>query len=487
MRAEGAALDDAMRLELQRVPGLKLIDIADLPEGPIDSVRQLHRVDLIIRGAVDRIGDSVSATVRLVDAGSGREVQSALLRRRSPADLQAAATALGQQSLFGTIRFALDSILLDRWMLGLGTDSTTEDLRQRAKAIGERSTGALLSAGPRRMLEEQALADSLLAVAQVQSPTSALPAYARAELGADNGFGILAAWQYFPDSSWLPPRTSEFLRALPFANEAVRRAPGSAEALLLRRRLYSWLFRVTEDPVWRDSARADLRKASAIAGSRPDIWAMRAEAEFEAGLWGDARFSVEQGESMDYLHTNAEKLLHLRSITELALGELERARESCRSGASAFPGRGYFIACEAEALGRLSADPRDVAMVLALADSLEEHGTDPLPPMTVDELRLFAAAIFARAGRTDSGGRLYDRVVGDWRGAIDPVLLLDAVYARQALGDPDSALAMLARAVQLDPGSGPGVERVPWYQSLRRQPGYPKAISGISPREAGGR
>ena len=125
--------------------------------------------------------------------------------------------------------------------------------------------------------------------------------------------------------------------------------------------------------------------------------------------------------------------------------------------------------------------------MLALADSLDEHGTGPLPPIVPDELRLYAAAILARARRSDSGGRVYDRVVAGWRAAVDPVLLLDAAYAQQTLGDLDSALAITARAVQLDPRLGPGIERLPWYQPLRRHPGFPAAISGISPTEAGHR
>ncbi len=111
MRAEGAALDDAMRLELQKVPGLKVIDVGDQPELPVDTLRKRYRADWIIRGVVDQIGDSVGATVRVVDASNGAEVRSGMLRQASPATLQAAATALGEESLFGTVRYAMDSVL----------------------------------------------------------------------------------------------------------------------------------------------------------------------------------------------------------------------------------------------------------------------------------------------------------------------------------------------------------------------------------------
>ena len=270
---------------------------------------------------------------------------------------------------------------------------------------------------------------------------------------------------------------------MPFANEAIKRAPHSADARFMRSKLYFWLLEATADPVWRDSALADLRAASAMAGGRADIWARRAAVENSAGQWSEARFSAEQGEAADYLHTNTEVLLRRRSEAELMLGKLDQARESCRSGARLFPGTPYFIDCEAEVLGYLSSNPRDASQVLALADSLTVHGVGELSPIVPDGLRLLSVTILARAGLNDSAGRIYDRVVSGWHGAVDQNLLMNAVYARQALGDMDSALAMTAMVVQLDPGQVPGIERARWYQELRRQPGFPDAIKGITPSE----
>jgi hypothetical protein len=256
--------------------------------------------------------------------------------------------------------------------------------------------------------------------------------------------------------------------------------------LFLRSRIYHWLFVATGQAAWRDSALVDLRSASAIAGARPDIWAIRGEMEMEAALWHDARFSAEQGLLADHLHTHVERLQRLRSSAELVLGEFDRARASCREGAAAFPGHGYFVDCEAEVLGRLSSDPRDVQRLMTLADSISRNPGE-LSGIVPDRLRLYAVAILARAGLHDSAGQSYDSVMARWHGAVDPVLLLDAVYARQATGDLDSALVMTARAVRLDPGTVASVEQLPWYQELRRHPGFLAAMRGISPREAGAR
>jgi hypothetical protein len=121
--------------------------------------------------------------------------------------------------------------------------------------------------------------------------------------------------------------------------------------------------------------------------------------------------------------------------------------------------------------------------VLALADSLTKNGTGDLSPVVPDNLRLLAVAILGRAGLVDSAERQYNRTVGSWHGAVDINLLTAALFARQELGDVDSALAMTARIVQVDPTQASGFERDPWYQALRRHPDFPTAIKGISPGE----
>ena len=484
LRAESAALEDALRHELQAVPGLLVIDVGDQPELPVDTMRQRYRADWIIRGALDRIGDSVGATVRLLDARNGAEVRSAVLRRASPSGLQSAAMALGDSSLFASVRSALDSVLLERWRLSLGTDSATSDLRRRAREIKIRGIGALVSIGPRRMLEELSLADSLLAQAQETSPASPLPPYERTLLGTQTGFMLTAAHQFFPDSTWIPRPVDALQKTLPFANDAVRLAPKSADTWLARSKLSQWLYVHTQNPAWRDSALRDLRKASTIAGGRSDIWTSRAMMEVQAGLWSEALFSTEQGEAADHLHVNAAELRYYRSFAEMELGRFKEAAEDCRRGAASFPGRGYFVDCEAQVLGRSSRRPADAAQLLRLADSLSTHGVGDITPILPDELRLMAAAILYRAGQQEKATRLYDGVVGGWQGAVSPELRLDAAYARQEMGDLDSALAITASVVQADPAAGRGIEQQPRFASLVRHPGFPAAIKGISPREA---
>ncbi len=203
-----------------------------------------------------------------------------------------------------------------------------------------------------------------------------------------------------------------------------------------------------------------------------------------AGRSADARFSAEQGQAVDYLHTHAETLLSSRAGAEMVLGEYGRARESCRAGSRQFPGNPYFIPCEAEVLGRSSRAPRDAATIVALADSLDEYGTGYVSRIMPDDIRFWAVAILARASQHAAAARLYDGVAGGWHGAVDANLLLEAAYARQAMGDRDSALALAARAVQQDPGTVGSFERLRWFQPLRDHPLFSAAMKGIPPTEA---
>ena len=121
----GAALDDALRLELQAVPGLRVIDVGDQPELPVDTLRQRYRADWIIRGSLDRIGDSVGATVRLLDAASGTEVRSGCCDRLPRRRCRRPRRHWGRRACSAASATALDSVLLESWRLSLGTDSAT--------------------------------------------------------------------------------------------------------------------------------------------------------------------------------------------------------------------------------------------------------------------------------------------------------------------------------------------------------------------------
>ena len=135
MRPEAAALDDALRMELQGVPGLRVIDVGDQPEVPVDTLRKRYRADWIVRGSLDRFGDSVGATVRVLErpdrCGSEERVPAAAVARRTAGVRRRARSrrASSAPCATGWTRCC--------WTTGCwrsGPDSATSDLRQRARS-----------------------------------------------------------------------------------------------------------------------------------------------------------------------------------------------------------------------------------------------------------------------------------------------------------------------------------------------------------------
>jgi tetratricopeptide (TPR) repeat protein len=373
--------------------------------------------------------------------------------------------------------------MLNRWMLALGSDPATADLRQRARAISARSPDALVTAGPRRTFDELALADSLLGAAQAQSPTSALPSYERALLSERTGLVLAVAKQFFPDSAWLPDPIPVLQRGVGYADAAIKRAPDAADSWFARARLYHMLAILTSDPGWRDRALGDVRHSTGIVGGRADIWALQASLEESSGRWKEALYSVEQGEKSDVLHVYERNLLLVKWSVQRSLRKFDDALATCRKATREFPDVGDFAVCEPAVLGYSSRSGSDAERVLRLADSMSHDSAGPFGPFMPDVLRMFAVAILARGGLSDSAAHVYDRVIGGLSGNVVPAMLVNAAYARQVQGDLDSALALSARAVRLDSSLAGEVERDPGFEEMRRQPGYPDAIKGIPPSE----
>jgi hypothetical protein len=318
------------------------------------------------------------------------------------------------------------------------------------------------------MIDELQLADSLLAMAMAMSPKSALPPYER----ASGCGGRVQAARRAPDV----PRfqlaalgADALLRGLPFANTVVTRAPNSGDAWFMRSRIYTMLYVATQNPVWRDSALRDLKKASVISGARADIWSRRASTEVQAGLFRDALFSVEQGAATDYLHTNAAHYCS-RASAELGLQQFEKAGElSSRRWGFGAPGsrRASGGACASIERPRVP-PPR------ALRTPLTKD-TGLLPSITVVELRLFAVAIQARAGMTDSAERAYQSVVAGWTDAVDRCSF--SMQSMPGAGRPRQRARPRGAG-----GAGFGCfqRHLPWYQP-RRHPLFAAAMGGIAP------
>jgi serine/threonine-protein kinase len=482
----GARLNDELRQELQRVPGLRVVDASDQPDLPTDSLQQRYQADWIVKGTLDRSADSLGLVVRMLDARSGRELAGASRWDRDPDALHGAVVALDPGSPFGVVRGTLFRQLQERRLTSLESDSTVLALRQRALLILRTVDDAFFELGPSRALAQLEGADSLLAQAELANPRGVLATLGRADVAQSMAILAATARQQFPDSTTLPDPVGYFRRSIAHADRVVRRAPGLADGWLVRGRSTDLLLGFIDDSTLSPRALADLRQANRLDPTRPNVWLAQAGMERRVGDLRAALYSIRRAQEADPLHALGALLDFKRFEAELALERYDSAMVACTGGAERYPMAPFFKVCATNVAGLRSRDAKDAAHALRLADSLGRLEKLELPPTTPTELRLHAAAILWRAGLADSGDRVYGRIVSSWTEHVDPGLLVEAAYARMVRGDADSALALSARAVREDPMLARALIELPQYAPLRRDPGFGAAMQGIPPAEARG-
>ena len=481
--ADGARLNDELRQELQRMPGLRVVDASDQPDLPSDSLQRRYDADWIVKGTFDRSADSLGLVVRMLDARSGRELAGASRWERDPEALRSAAVALDPESPFGVIRGTLFQQMQERRLTSLESDSTVLALRQRALLILRNVDDAFFELGPTRAQAQLESADSLLAQAELANPRGVLATLGRADVAQSMAILAVAARQQFPDSTGLPDPVAYYRRSIAHADQVVRRAPGLADGWLVRGRSTDLLLSFVEDSTLSPRALADLRQANRLDPSRPTVWLAQSGIESRMGDLRAALYSIRRAQEADPLHALGSYLDYKRFEAELQLERYDSAMVACTVGAERYPTAPLFKVCGTKVAGLRSRDARDAAHALRLADSLGRLEKLELPPTTPMELRLYAAAILWRAGLADSGDHVYERITSSWKGSVDPGVLIDAAFARMVRGDIDSALSLSARAVRENPMLARALVEQPQYAPLRRDPGFGAATQGIPPSE----
>jgi serine/threonine-protein kinase len=481
--ADGARLNDELREELQRVPGLRVIDASDQPDLSTDSLLRRYRADWIVKGTVDRVADSVGLVLRMLDARSGRELRGASRWERDAETLRREVVSLDPASPFSLIRGTLAFQMDERRLTRLESDTTVLALRRRAQVILRNVDDAYYELGPSRALEQLEGADSLLAQAERLHRDGVLATLERARLAREMATIAASGRQRFPDSTGLPQPITYLRRSIALADDVVRRAPRLADGWLVRGESTDRLLGFVEDSTLGPQALADLRQANRLDPSRPKVWKAQYGIESRIGDLRAALFSIRRAQEADVLHSEGDFLDYQRFEAELRLERYDSALVACTLGAERYPNAPLFKVCAPTVAGLRSARPEDAVRALLLADSLSTLEKLELPPTVPVELRLWAAAILWRAGLADSGDRVYDRVTAGWGANVDPGLLTDAAYARMVRGDVDSALALSARAVRVEPMMARPLTELPRFAPLRREPGFDDAIRGIPPAE----
>ena len=276
------------------------------------------------------------------------------------------------------------------------------------------------------------------------------------------------------------PTKIAFLRnGLRLAEEAVRRNPGSPEALELRGTVRARLVAVVQtapdeaDRVAR--AEADLRAALDRDSTLTRAWSTLGNLLWSKGSIAEAAVASRRALREDTYLEEAGRIYVELFFDDLMLSNFPLAAEWCRRGRLAYPGRWEFVDCELTLMRHDTSSRPDPDSAWKLVRTLEQ--LDP-PAKAAAEgrpyyriyRRVVAATISARAGRQDIAraeiARARRATQGDSTLSID--LNYDEAYLRLVLGEQARAEGLLREYVRARPLARDYLARDPLFATLRR-------------------
>jgi serine/threonine protein kinase/tetratricopeptide (TPR) repeat protein len=439
---------------------------------PFDSVVAALRVNTVIDGRIRRAGDRVRVAVDLVDARSNAVVDSLSLERPLP-DFIALEREVAREVAAALRRRMGREVRLRGATSGTNSRRAKEFLLKARRA---RDDAEVLAEQPhpedlRTAVEALQRADSFLALAQ-----RADPRWIRAVV--DRGWTAYQRSRLTTGAA----RIATLRQALGYAEEAVRRAPGSAEALELRGTVH-WQFvrelqgsgpPTAPDPERMRKAEGDLRAAVDRDSTLATAWATLSYVLSVKGSTAEAVIAAQRALREDAYLAGARDVFLQLFHAALMLGDFEQAGEWCQRGRLSSPADWRFVECELTLLRHNpDATPQPVR-AWALVDELER--LDPAAKAKAAGRqyhtiyrRVVAATISARTGRHDIARAEIARAIratqGDTSLRLD--LAYDEAYLRLVLGEPDRATELLRGLLNARPVLRPLLARDPLFRNLR--------------------
>jgi TolB-like protein len=421
----------------------------------LDSLAQLLRVGTLVEGSVEGRGRTLGATIQLIDARTGGHLLS---QRFSLPDgdglmLRDSIVAEVARTLGRTLGRRLD---LER-RRGEAGNADAWDRVQRARSLIDEADRLRWGLGAEDAAEAALeRADSLLAVAGESDPTWADPFLMRARV-ARLLAGVDVAMRQADDEARLRS-------GLRFADAALERVPGNAEALALKGQILvdlTWLYPDSTESLAR-RAESQLRAAVTADTGNAIGWVSLADLLRSRGEFAEAAIAAERALAADPFLIHAEKeILFTLGHIWLELEQLDRALRWVKEGRRRFPAEPGFAAVQLVIVAGGEGPTPDPDSAWALVHEVEEgyqldrwsHGW------------LQSAAVLARNGRADSARAVIARVRGD--GSDDPWLDYYEANVRIQLGERDRALDLLDNFLARYPSRRAYIGRDWWWRPLR--------------------
>jgi serine/threonine-protein kinase len=436
---------------------------------PVDSIARQLGVGTIIHGSVQRAGDSVLASVWLVDATTGKVLHTETIRGPEKEIIR------GQDSVMNDVAFALRQRLGDvvgerkfqpttkstqAWEAELGASRIVSEAYERHQndVDDEKADDLLLRA------------DSLYARAESLDPRWPLPTLKRAIVAR-----IVATWgdSIAPPERSAPPGQSVLerwsARAIRLAGEALKKGQDTADFLDLRGSVYLTLSKAGAPGVdtLRRAAERDLRASVDRRPRGPFAWASLADLYLSVGRDDDALGAAQRAYQADAFFELPATTISRAFRAALNLRRFNTADFWCQMGLRRHPDSPRFAFCRLQIVLLAGASKATVDSAWNEIARVE-HG--PFGRQVADSWgynRAMVAALAVRVGLRDSARHIIAQIRPHRRTDGSPALgRLEEAYVDLLLGDRDAALHLIAEQLRQTPAAREAVAANAWFESL---------------------
>jgi eukaryotic-like serine/threonine-protein kinase len=465
-------ITEVLTERLQSVPALDVTAagvVAELRNTALDTLWARFDPDRIVMGRVDRQGDSLRVSADVLAAGSATALAHQTVT--VPAGDASAAESL---SVFLRHEFSaeLDSVQRRARV----RNAAAWGLVSHARELSGDAERAIFLRLDRQGFHSLDLADSLLGVARGVDGASDLIPIEQARIAERRAFYVEYLRQNLPDPPGaLPDAVRERQRGLATLDRLIASRHGPADAYQLRGRLREGLYRERQADSLLDGAIADYRAATELDRHRPTAWMDLGSAYRNAGLFADALLAIQHAVDEDAFLLFGVELLRSRFDGALLADRADSAEMACRTGLRQMPPNPMLADCEVELWSKTRGDRRLAAAARTRVEALAPGAAGTV---LVPLRELWVAQILARAGLRDSADRVARRATARAPGAWQVLLLPEQAYLRILRHDPDSALALIAAEVRLDPNLHRFLRAAPWFRPLQADPRFEAALAG---------
>jgi TolB-like protein len=434
---------------------------------PLDSMARALGAGTLVEGSVEGRGDRLVVTFQLIDSRTGDHLLSERMEARGEdvLALRDSVVAEAARSLGQTLGRELD---VQRRRSGTRSARAWQQVQEARSLLDEadRLQWTLGDTEAARSALERA--DSLLADAAERDRRWSEPVLRRGEVA-----GVLARLE----TGVRQDRNEALLRqGIRYAEEALKRDPGNADALAMRgylRLQLSWQEDAPVEALLRQ-AQSDFRAAVSVDPGEAHAWVGLADLYRSRGDFAEAAVAAERALEADPFLIHADqKIVFTLGHIWLELEEFDRALRWAREGRRRYPAVPAFAAEELLILaGPAGVDAHPDSAWAHVRAVERAYGLDEWP-----HGHLQVAAVLARSGRPDSARAVLARI-RTGNDTDDPWLDYYEANARLQLGEPDVALDRLEAFLERLPHRRSYIAKDWWWRPVRDRVRFQALVAG---------